>query len=187
MNRTYGRRSCICHSSYIHNALTPKLIHAHLKTLKHTYKRTHTQTVHTRRLNELRFFFSYVEKLPLQPNSSSFSSSRVSKPGKRGEKRDFVRVSRAREQVLIYCNNGNTEARTFNLILKILFTKKRKNRFRGYILTYILVLFNEKKSIKLPRSRRREGVCQVLRNTIFLKKQRKTLVCDLLRRALSKK
>lgn len=96
MNRTYGRRSCICHSSYIHNALTPKLIHAHLKTLKHTYKRTHTQTVHTRRLNELRFFFSYVEKLPLQPNSSSFSSSRVSNPGKRGEKQDFVRVSCAR-------------------------------------------------------------------------------------------
>lgn len=149
MNRTYGRRSCICHSSYIHNALTPKLIHAHLKTLKHTYKRTHTQTVHTRRLNELRFFFSYVEKLPLQPNSSSFSSSRVSKPGKRGEKRDFVRVSRAREQVLIYCNNGNTEARTFNLILKILFTKQRKNRFRGYILMYILVLFNEKKKYQV--------------------------------------
>lgn len=96
-------------------------------------------------------------------------------------------MCRARELVLIYCNNGNTEARTFNLILKILFTKQRKNRFRGYILMYILVLFNEKKSIKLPRSRRREGVCQVLRNTIFLKKQRKTLVCDLLRRALSKK
>lgn len=38
---------------------------------------------------------------------------------------------------------------------------------------YILVLFNEKKSIKLPRSRRREGVCQVLRNTIFFKETEK--------------
>lgn len=186
MNRTYGRRSCICHSSYIHNALTPKLIHAHLKTLKHTYKRTHTHTVHTRRLNELRFFFSYVEKLPLQPNSSSFSSSRVSNPGKRSEKRDFVRVSRAREQVLIYCNNGNTKARTFNLILKILFTEQRKNRSRGYILMYILVLFNEKKvSSYLAHGEGKECV-KCCETRFFLKKQRKTLVCDLLRRALSK-
>lgn len=38
------------------------------------------------------------------------------------------------------------------------------------------VLFNAENNIKLPRSRRREGVCQVLWKHIFKTQKRKTLV-----------
>lgn len=164
-------------ASAIHRTFT---MHSHPNSFMLIWRRlntltnVHTHTVHTRRLNELRFFFSYVEKLPLQPNSSSFSSSRVSKPGKRGEKRDFVRVSRAREQVLIYCNNGNTEARTFNLILKILFTKQRKNRFKGYILMYILVLFNEKKYQVTSLTEKGRSVSSVAKHDFFKETEKNT-------------
>lgn len=51
---------------------------------------------------------------------------------------------------------------------------------------YILVLFTEKKyQVTSLTEKGRSG--QVLRNTIFFKETEKTLVCDLLRRALSKK
>lgn len=96
LNRTYGRRSCICHSLYIHNALTPKLIHAHLKTLNHTYKRTHTQTVHTRRLNELRFFFICRKIAPPTKLKFLLFFARIKTRKKRRKARFCPCVSRAR-------------------------------------------------------------------------------------------
>lgn len=83
-------------------------------------------------------------------------------------------MSRAREQVLIYCNNGNTEARTFNLILKILFTKQRKNRSRGYILMYILVLFNEKKYQVTSLTEKGRSVSSVAKHDFFKEAEKNT-------------
>lgn len=52
---------------------------------------------------------------------------------------------------------------------------------------YILVLFNEKKYQVTSLTEKGRSVSSVAKHDFFLKKQRKTLVCDLLRRALSKK
>lgn len=101
LNRTYGRRSCICHSSYIHNALTPKLIHAHLKTLKHTYKRTHTQTVHTRRLNELRFFFHMQKNCPSNQTQVP-SLLRAYQNQEKEAKSEILSVCRARASKFLF-------------------------------------------------------------------------------------